>query len=106
LPSKEVLAERWARFLRLKYPPRDTAKHIMRDFNCEPRTATAWLSAHNPPHICQLARAGQLFGPVAVAAVLFPDTCFYLKADIHEALASVEARIETIRQRLGDLDAR
>lgn len=102
LPSKEDLGERWARFLRSKYPSRDTAKLIMRDFGCKARTATAWLGGQSP-HPVQLARAGQLFGPVAIAAVLFPETHFYMTADIQDAVNVLDGKLKNIKRQLGEL---
>ena len=102
-PCNGDYGQRWAGFLRQRYTGTCAAKRIARDFECEPRTATAWLGGQ-PPHIRHLARAGQVFGPVAIAAVLFPDTTYFLSADMHDAIGVLQARIDDIKNKLGALD--
>lgn len=99
------IGQRWAQILRQQYPERNAAKNIARDFGCETRTATAWLGG-NPPQTHMLARAAQVLGPAAIAAVLFPETHFYCTAELNEAIEDLETRIDRLKTKLRGISAR
>ncbi|WP_428247244.1 hypothetical protein [Ferrovibrio sp.] len=93
-PEPEI-GPRWAAALRRRYPGAHQAKRIARDFDCETRTAEAWLGGQ-APYAKYLMRGWRLHGAALVGEVLAPDDAAQRAALNEAALIGLEARIATL----------
>ena len=101
-PPAETIGERWANFLHTHYKMRHAAKCIARDFNCEPRTAKAWL-AGQAPHLSKIHLAGRLHGISAAAEILFPDTTYSKREALKADVVDLKNKIEVLNERVREL---
>lgn len=93
----QVLPERIAAFVRRSIP-RDTACHLARRIDCDPRTAKNIVRGHMP-QAKHLRRIVAEFGYDFIAAVFEPDINQTL-ARLKEEVAHLEAEAEQRRARL------
>lgn len=89
------IGPRWAAALRRRYPGAHQAKRIATDFDCEIRTAEAWLGGQ-APYAKFLMRAWRLHGGAFVGEVLAPDDAAQRAALDEAALIGLEARIAAL----------
>jgi len=93
------LGSRWAAALRRRYPDRNQAKLIARDFDVAVRTAKGWLAA-GAPFAPVLVRAAHLFGAGILGEVLMPGSDFEKAAHLDGVLVEVEARLAALGDEL------
>ncbi|MBL8713225.1 MAG: hypothetical protein JNM12_10015 [Alphaproteobacteria bacterium] len=97
---REAIGDRWSALLRSRYPERNAAKSIARDFDCETRTAKAWLAGQRP-QLDGFSRAAQLFGISAVIGVLWPDSEEHHRSKLHDDLQELRSRLDRMSRELG-----
>ena len=94
---------RWAAFLSWHYGEDYYAfKRISQEFRCDARTAKAWLAGQKPD-IGQLARAAQLFGVAAIAAVLHPEDKTIKELQLIEDIDQLKQRLQKVQQLIGEV---
>ena len=98
--SRETVAHRWRDFLRDHYP-RNAAKSVMRDFDCEQSTANSWLQGRQRPQLDNFIRAAELFGISAVLGVLWPNTEEHHRSKLHDDLRELRSRLDGLSRVLG-----
>jgi len=97
--SEAGLGARWAAALKRRYPDRDRAKLIARDFDVAVRTAKGWL-AEGAPFASVLARAAHLFGAGILGEVLMPGSDLEKVAHLDSVLVEIERRIADLGDEL------
>lgn len=93
---------RWSAALKRRYPGPHAAKRIAQDFDCEPRTAEAWLSGQ-APYAKYLIRAWRKHGHAIIGEVLAPDDTAMQSALDDAALIGLEQRLAQLGDELSRL---
>jgi len=93
------LGRRWAHALKSRYPDRDRAKLISRDFDVAVRTAKGWL-ADGAPFASVLVRAALLFGAGILGEVLMPGSDLEKAGHLDAVLSEVERAIADLGDEL------